>query len=248
MTTWIVGDIHGCAHELGELVKRLALAPSDRLISVGDLFHRGPDPAGVMAILSATRARFVLGNHERAVLARCGRAPRNADASDRPDASTPLPDLEASDLLGDGNEPCRVEPQERAVLVRFLEQHSGYWLRSDQIESAGRTPDGRAFAIVHAGLEPGLALERNSIRALTSMRRTSARGNPWWYESYSGPELVLFGHTPSPLPRAWRADGKLVALGLDTGCVYGGKLTAYSPELDEFVVVRAQRAYAHAAT
>jgi hypothetical protein len=46
------------------------------------------------------------------------------------------------------------------------------------------------------------------------------------------------------MPRAWRHDGKLVALGLDTGCVYGGRLCAYSPELDELVSVSATRAYA----
>ena len=55
---------------------------------------------------------------------------------------------------------------------------------------------------------------------------------------------MLFGHTPSKLPRAWRTGGKLVALGLDTGCVYGGRLSGYSPELDVLVSVAASRAYA----
>ena len=78
------------------------------------------------------------------------------------------------------------------------------------------------------------------------MRRLSDRGRPWWYEAYEGPALVLFGHTPSTFPRAQHAHGRLVALGLDTGCVYGGRLTAYSPELDDFASVPARRAYTDA--
>lgn len=76
------------------------------------------------------------------------------------------------------------------------------------------------------------------------MRRLRRRGRPFWYEVYTGPNLVLFGHTPGRIPRAQYHDGKLVALGLDTGCVYGGLLTAYSPELDEFVQVKAAKSYA----
>jgi diadenosine tetraphosphatase ApaH/serine/threonine PP2A family protein phosphatase len=61
---------------------------------------------------------------------------------------------------------------------------------------------------------------------------------------YTGPNLILFGHTPSRIPRAHHHGGLLVALGLDTACVYGGKLTAYSPELGEFIQVDADRTYA----
>ncbi|HVS08844.1 MAG TPA: metallophosphoesterase, partial [Planctomycetota bacterium] len=48
MATWVVGDIHGCAEELARLLERLATGSGDRLVAVGDLFHRGPDPAGVV--------------------------------------------------------------------------------------------------------------------------------------------------------------------------------------------------------
>lgn len=244
MTTWIVGDIHGCAEELAALVGRLALGPSDRLVSVGDLFHRGPDPLGVVSILRELDAPFVLGNHERAVLARCGLAPRRVDGSDRPERRERFPELDACDLDGDGGQPCLVEPHERAEILRFLQGHSGYALHASAIPGAGPTPDGRTFQVVHAGLLPGVRVADHPIEAITGLRRLDAPGRPWWYERYAGPDLVLFGHTPSPLPRAWRAGGRLLALGLDTGCVYGGKLTAYSPELDEFAVVPARSAYA----
>ncbi len=244
MTTWIVGDVHGCADELALLLERLSLGPEDRLVSCGDLFHRGPDPAGVMDQLDAAGARFVLGNHERRVLARMRLAPREPDASDRPPVRATFPPIETDDLAGDGGEPCPVPQARRADLVRFLQRHDGYRLRGSQLAGAGPTADGRDWVVVHAGIDPRAPIESASVDCLTRVRRLEGRGRPWWYEAWSGPELVLFGHTPSSVPRAHRARGGLVALGLDTGCVYGGQLSAYSPELDELVCVRATRAYA----
>lgn len=245
MTHWIVGDIHGCARELESLVQRLRLDSDDRLISVGDLFHRGPDPVGVMEILDSNRASFVLGNHEHSVLARCGLAPRCSDGSDRPPLRATFPTLEARDLDGDGGIACAVAPDRRADMLRFLQRHSGHAIESSALAGARPTTGGRRWLVVHAGIAGGL-LAHNSIETLTSLRRMGSRGRPWWYESYRGPELVVFGHTPSRFPRTWRVGEELVALGLDTGCVYGGALTAYAPEIDEFVSVRALRAYARA--
>jgi hypothetical protein len=244
MATWVVGDIHGCAEELARLVERLQLAPGDRLVSVGDLFHRGPDPVGVMQILRRLRAPFVLGNHELAVLRRVGLAPSSLDVADRPPVRLEFPALDEEDLAGDGGTRCGVAPERRLDMLVFLQQHSGFLLRHSALEGAGPTCDGRAWCAVHAGLQPRLPPERNSIRDLTALRRLSSRGHPWWYEDYEGPELILFGHTPSELPRIHARRGRTLAIGLDTGCVYGGKLTAYSPELDEFRAVSAARAYA----
>lgn len=243
MTSWILGDVHGCADELAELIERLGLGPDDRLYSCGDLFHRGPDPAGVMDLLRETGVRWVLGNHERAVLRRTGLAPRRADAADRPSVREDFPELDEADLLGDGRLACRVAPERRADLLRFLQTHDGYQLASADLAEAGTTIDGRPWRIVHAGVSPRGVAE-SSVDCLTSVRRLEGRGRPWWYERYDGPELVLFGHTHSKLPRAHRAGGRLLALGLDTGCVYGGRLSAYSPELDELVAVPALARYA----
>ncbi len=246
MATWVVGDIHGCADELARLVEHLGLARDDRLVSVGDLFHRGPDSVGVIGILRELRAQFVLGNHELAVLRRIGLAPTTWNANVRPPLRTKFPPLDAEDLAGDGHTPCDVPPEHRAALLEFLQTHSGFALRHTQIEHAELTRDARPWVVVHAGLVPGLALEKQSLRDLTTLRRTSARGQPWWYEDYDQPELVLFGHTPSPLPRVHTRRGRVLAIGLDTGCVYGGKLTAYCPEFGEFRSVSAARAYANA--
>jgi hypothetical protein len=243
MATWVVGDIHGCAEELARLVERLQLAPTDRLVAVGDLFHRGPDSGGVIRILRERRAQFVLGNHELAVLRRVGLAPLSLERADRPPRRDTFPPLDAEDLAGDGGTPCHVAPEQRVELLAFLQEHSGFFLRHGDIAGAGPTIDGRAWCVVHAGRIGGVPLERASIRDLTSLRRLATRGRPWWYEDYEGPELVLFGHTPSAMPRIHARGGKLLAIGLETGCVYGGRLTAYSPEFDEFRSVSAARAY-----
>ena len=246
MPTWILGDIHGCSTELGELIEKLDLQPTDTLVSVGDLFHRGPDPIGVLDIFTAAGGVFILGNHELRVLERFRLAPRKTDASDRPALVSEFGELDPEDLAGDGRRPCDVPAERRADVLRFLQGHSGFYLENSALPHAGLTKDRRPWCAVHAGLIPGRAPGGCEIEELVSIRRLAGRGKPYWYEVYNGPNLILFGHTPSKIPRAKRVGGRLVALGLDTGCVYGGKLTAYSPELDEFVQVDARAKYAQA--
>jgi len=68
--TLFVGDVHGCAAELAALID---LARPDRLILVGDLYTKGPDPLGVWRIIQEQRAEAVLGNHDDAVLRKWSR-------------------------------------------------------------------------------------------------------------------------------------------------------------------------------
>ncbi len=99
-----------------------------------------------------------------------------------------------------------------------------------------------SYIVVHAGMRPGVGLAAQSTDDLTELRtlgadRTSREGVPW-YEVYDGDKTVLFGHWPAREPRRGRC-----AIGLDTGCVYGYKLTAYMIEKGEFASVKARRAY-----
>ena len=63
--TLLVGDVHGCA---GELHKLIARTRPTRVVLVGDLFTRGPDPEGVWALIERHRIEAVLGNHDEEVL------------------------------------------------------------------------------------------------------------------------------------------------------------------------------------
>ena len=96
--------------------------------------------------------------------------------------------------------------------------------------------------VVHAGLRPGVPLEEQTLADLTALRtlgpnRESREGTPW-YELYDGERVALFGHWPAAPPRRGPR-----AIGLDTGCVYGYKLTAYVVETGEFQSIPALRAY-----
>ncbi len=239
-STWVVGDIHGCAEELALLLERISPGPQDRLISVGDLYHRGPDPLGVLELLSGlSRFDLVLGNHERVLLRRAGAAGERADGSDAPALPAGLGHLPLDAMSGDGGTPLRgVSPEKAGDLLRFLEGRP-YFLE-------GRIP-GQAWVVVHAGMVPGHPPSRTHPDHLVRLRRMRRmRGRPFWYEVHSGPELVLFGHTPAPIPRTRFSGGRMVALGLDTGCVYGGSLTAFRLEDGEFASVPARRAWVEA--
>ena len=100
-----------------------------------------------------------------------------------------------------------------------------------------------SHVVVHAGVRPGVPLDQQSADDLIELRtlgedRTSRKGTPW-YEVYEGPPTALFGHWPAPQPRVFSH-----AIGIDTGCVYGGQLTAYVLETGEFFSVSAAAAYA----
>ncbi len=89
--------------------------------------------------------------------------------------------------------------------------------------------------VVHAGVLPGLTLEQQPRRALLTMRSIGALGEPLpragsipWGCRYPGPVQVVFGHHAQPRPQLYP-----FATGIDTGCVYGGALTAMVLERDQ---------------
>ncbi len=108
------------------------------------------------------------------------------------------------------------------------------WLRT--LPTFLRLPDGGAGAIlVHAGIAPGKRPEQCLRSELTRIRNVD--GKPW-FDSWHGPETVLFGH--------WAKLGKVdrpLVKGLDTGCVYGGRLTGIYWPSAEWVSVPARKTW-----
>lgn len=224
MRTLVVGDVHGCVHELRELVGTMGYSRGrDRLVLVGDLVAKGPDSRGVVALARELGALAVRGNHDEHVL-RWFRARRDG---------APLPELGAS---------------HRAVCAAFDADDWAYldalpcWLRFDDVLTE------RAVIVVHAALDRALPLDRQdpanllnarSIRADGTLSKRVDDGVPW-ASLWPGPELVVFGH--DAIRKLQRHPH---AIGLDTGCVYGGALSGVVLDGAEITVhsVPAARVY-----
>ena len=210
--TVIVGDVHGCVVELERLLDRVAFSSGDQLVLVGDLVARGPDSLGVLDVARQTGAILVRGNHEQRLLV-LRRAP-------------------VSELPG-GRMHRDIVAALRPVDWTLLET-SPLWV--DLPEHGVR--------VVHAGVIPGLPIEQHTPATLMRIRTVrvtpegiapasesmapskaravrSEASDVLWGSCYTGPPHVVFGHNAAPglQLHPW-------ATGLDTGCVYGGSLTA----------------------
>ncbi len=136
-------------------------------------------------------------------------------------------------------EPIRLTRAQRAArdeLESYRVRYAAF------LQSLPFTIDLGTHLVVHAGVRPGVPLKHQMISDLTGLRTmganpSSKRGVPW-YKVYRGRKIVLFGHWPASEPRRGPH-----AIGLDTGCVYGGRLTAYVIESDQLVSVPARRSY-----
>lgn len=251
MTRHALGDVQGCYEELRALVSRLRFsADRDRLWFVGDLVNRGPRSLEVLRYVRSLgdNAVVVLGNHDLHLLAvACGtREARRSDTLDdilgAPDgdallewlATRPLAHFEAGDLMVHAG----VVPQWTVETTLQLAR---------EVESALRSDPRKLFQHMY-GDEPdhwtadleGTDRLRFAINVLTRLRvctgdgrvnlrlkgKPPAGASPWlpWFDVQGRRTLgtrVVFGH--------WSALGLIMrddVIGLDSGCVWGGTLTA----------------------
>ncbi len=202
--TVIVGDIHGCAAELAALRSAVGPAPA-RWIFVGDLVARGPDTLGVLSQVRELRAEVVLGNHEDRLL-------RVRAARER------------------GTKPPHLGPSHAQVYQQLSKVD---WAVLDAMQAYIELPE-HGLVVVHAGIDPRTTLEDQTLDVLTRMRSWD-EGEPSdrfreesWAASYRGEPHVVFGHNA-------RLGLQLhpCATGLDSACVYGGRLSALVLEAGE---------------
>lgn len=214
---FVVGDVHGCADELAALLDRARFDPArHHLVLVGDVFAKGPDPAGVFRTVDSVGGEMVLGNHDVALLARRGGLARRP-AGDR-----------ASD------------PHGWCAQVLMEEAPSAWGL----LEAAPLVLASGATWVVHAGFDPAIGLAATSREDMLTVRRLAGGPSaPFWWERWEGPETVVFGHDAKRGLVARLHRGRTVALGLDTGCVYGGRLTGWLAGEGRLTSVAARRAY-----
>lgn len=234
----VIGDVHGCRSELETLLGRLGYAierdaqgraidarhpEGRRVVFLGDLVDRGPDVVGVlrltMGMVAAGHALAVPGNHE----AKLVRALRGAQVNVSHGLEETLAQLAA-------------EPEEfREHVAAFC-----FDLVSHLILDEGR------LVVAHAGLKEqyhGRASGR--VRAFALYGETTGETDEFglpvrypWAEGYRGKAVVLYGHTPVPAVE-WINNTAC----LDTGCVFGGALSAMRYPEREVVSVPAERVW-----
>ena len=230
----MIGDVHGCIDELRELLVALGYhapradrapchAAGRQAVFVGDLGDRGPNSpavfALVMAMVAEGAALCVQGNHD----AKLGRALAGRNVMRSHGLERTLEQLAA----------------EPPAFVRDV-WHFVSTLPSHLVLDGGR------LVVAHAGLREELhGTDTRSTRAFALFGPTTgeldAYGLPTridWAAKYRGAALVVYGHTPTRHPR--EANNTVC---IDTGCVFGGTLTALRYPERTYVRVAARETY-----
>ncbi|MGB0453226.1 MAG: metallophosphoesterase [Bacteriovoracaceae bacterium] len=216
-----IGDVHGCFDELLDLLKKLKYnSNKDCLYFVGDLINKGPKNFEVLKWIMRQQAEgkevySVLGNHDWAFY-------RYATRTQDERKFNNLYFNKLIEKLG----------EELSDAVNWIEQLPLYIETSD-------------FIVVHAGVAPGIRLKDHPRQILTLIRTWdggegdfSSLDNPSWFDLYKGEKLIVYGH--------WAANGlnqRKNTIGLDSGCVYGGQLSALILPDREVVSVPAKKDY-----
>ncbi len=252
MALYLIGDVQGCDRPLGQLLERIAFSPSrDRLFFLGDLVNRGPDSGAVLRRLMALggSALCLLGNHDLHLLALAAGVPvRRGD--DTLDNVLNAPDCGA---LLDWLSQQHLAWHEANCLMVHAGVPPGWSVAkalalAAEVEAVLRGPDCNEWLGQMYGDEPtawsdrlaGADRLRYIVNALTRMRFCSAQGVmeldakmgpdqappgflPWFEHGHrqTASITVAFGHW-STLGLVNRPD----LICLDTGCAWGGQLSA----------------------
>jgi predicted phosphodiesterase len=205
MKCYVFGDIHGCSTEIQCMIESLPLATSDRLVFLGDYVDRGYDSKGVVTYLLALKKDaqqeiiFLKGNHEDMFLSYLGLQGHHGDMFLFNGGEATLMSYGVSAKKDLKEKILAAIPKTH---LEFFETLKAYYVMD-------------AFLCVHAGINPSKALEEQSEEELFWIR------DAFILRSHPLPYTVLFGHTPHQevfcdLP---------YKIGLDTGLVYGNKLS-----------------------
>ncbi|CAG8899736.1 unnamed protein product [Penicillium egyptiacum] len=232
----IVGDVHGCKEELVQLLEKVSFNQKggDHLILVGDLINKGPDSTGVVNLARQHAASSVRGNHEDRILLLRQEMVKTKTLTTH-----------------DGDEDSGFSSRElgeRAV-ARSLSDGQAQWLENcPVILDVGQVPGMGQVVVVHAGLVPGIELEKQDPSSVMTMRTIDSdthvpspkKKGMNWAKMFDKHQSKLYSSletsTEDPLPNTMTVvyghdastslSIRTFTKGLDSGCVKGGKLTA----------------------
>jgi protein phosphatase len=231
----IIGDVHGCFDELAELLRNLGHGVDEeastvqpngdrKLVFVGDLVDRGPKiPQVLKLVMNAVASGVALcvpGNHDVKLMRKLrGR------------------DVQITHGLAESLAQLANEPEDfRKRVAEFV----------DDLVSHYVLDDGK-IVVAHAGMKEAMqGRGSGAVREFALFGETTGEADEFglpirynWAAEYRGTAAVVYGHTPVPEPE-WLNR----TINIDTGCVFGGKLTALRYPEKELVSVPAKQTYA----
>ena len=235
----VIGDVHGCYDELVALLGQLGYEIADgsagttpvvtppagrRAIFLGDLVDRGPRVPDVlrlvMGMVEAGTALCVPGNHDVKLMRKLSGK-----------------DVQITHGLGESLAQLDKEPEEfRTGVTAFI----------DKLVSHYVLDDGK-LVVAHAGMKESMqGRGSGKVREFALFGETTGETDEFglpvrynWAAEYRGKAMVVYGHTPVPQPEWFNR-----TINIDTGCVFGGSLTALRYPERELVSVPAKETYA----
>lgn len=244
--TIIIGDVHGCSLELEQLILRLNLTSKDQILFIGDLIDKGPDSIGVIQFVEELQNRYdvtlLLGNHEEKFLRFINHKCNNSKEISL------MTNTEYFETLYKEMTPTQTKMLESSYYTYYLEEQN--------------------VLLLHAGIPGNIEFDLKcsipysrdakkqfkNINLILLTRMLDNNENfvglnqegavKYWAETYKGKfGKVVFGHEAFMQNQPFEFP---FATGIDTGCVYGGWLTALLLDRDSsenFIQVKANRKY-----
>lgn len=204
----IIGDVRGCEKELQQLLINSNYDNDrDKIVFVGDMVGKGPPSQEVIQLAMDFNALCVRGNHE---------------------------DILLSWYHSPEGSKTQLNPSYLKIAQQLTESQWNYldscplYLQFDKLK--------QKIIVVHAGIDPSVSLDEQNLELVLNMRNHIAENNEFtkdyyqgkpWISTWNGPELIVFGHDAKRgIQVRLNEFNKPIAIGLDSGVVYGGKLSA----------------------
>jgi bis(5'-nucleosyl)-tetraphosphatase (symmetrical) len=250
--TYVIGDVHGCLDELKGLLVDVHHKIGERVILVGDLLDRGPDPVGVVRFARQEGFTVLKGNHE--------------EKHERFHRHEVKRQLDAS-----YKNPMRFDSK-RIAEHEALTDEEHAWISALPVFM--RFPHGGMnWIITHAGIPTNRPIDDQNPKQLVRVRWVRESdgahvgadhttipeelpglqppGTVYWTQKWKGPESVIYGHmvhSDFQIRMDKVTDADVWMFGIDTGCCFGGSLTAATfwedgDPLPSFISRPAKRAY-----